>query len=88
MDAIPQFIGRNIALEKGIYLPAGDGKVSFALRSEMGEVMAKVLLNNESENKIYNFTGDKTCSFCDIAAALTELSGKEVKYTNVETSVF
>lgn len=88
MDAIPQFIGGNIALEKGIFLPADDGKVSFALRSEMGEAMAKVLLNNESRNKIYNFTGDKTYSFYDIATALTELSGKEVKYTNVETSAF
>lgn len=88
MDAIPQFIGGNVALEKGIFLPTGHGKVSFALRSEMGEAMAKVLLNNENENKIYNFTGDKTYSFYDIASALTELSGKEVKYTPVETSTF
>ena len=88
MDAIPQFIGGNIALEKGIFLPAGDGKVSFALRSEMGEAMANVLLNEAYENKVYNFTGDKTYSFDDIANALTELSGKEVKYTNVETIVF
>ena len=88
MDAIPQFIGGNLALEKGIFLPAGDGKVSFALRSEMGEAMAKVLLNGELENKIYNFTGDKTYTFYDIATTLTELSGKEVKYTNVETTAF
>lgn len=88
MDAIPQFIGGKIALEKGIFLPAGDGKVSFALRSEMGEAMANVLLNQESENKIYNFTGNTTYSFYDIANLLSQLSGKEVKYTNVETAVF
>jgi NAD(P)H dehydrogenase (quinone) len=88
MDAIPQFIGGNIALEKGIFLPAGEGKVSFALRSEMGEAMANVLLKAETENKVYNFTGYKTYSFYDIATALTELSGKEVKYTNVETAAF
>jgi NAD(P)H dehydrogenase (quinone) len=88
MDAIPQFIGGKIALEKGIFLPAGDGKVSFALRSEMGEALANVLLNEESENKIYNFTGDKTYSFYDIANLLSQLSAKEVKYTNVETAVF
>ncbi|GGD79850.1 NAD(P)-dependent oxidoreductase [Emticicia aquatilis] len=88
MDAIPQFIGGKVALERGIFLPAGDGKVSFALRSEMGEAMAKVLLKNERGNKIYNFTGDKTYSFYDIATALTELSGKEVNYTNVETAAF
>jgi NAD(P)H dehydrogenase (quinone) len=88
MDAIPQFIGGNIALERGIFLPAGDGKVSFALRSEMGEAMANVLMNEKTENKIYNFTGDKTYSFYDIATVLSELSGKEVKYTNVETEKF
>lgn len=88
MDTIPQFIGGNIALEKGIFLPAGDGKVSFALRSEMGEAMANVLINDEFNNCIYNFTGDKEYSFYDIAKALSELSGKEVKYTNVETAVF
>ncbi len=88
MDAIPQFIGGNIALEKGIFLPAGDGKVSFALRSEMGEAMANVLLKAESENKIYNFTGNKAYSFYDIATELSELSGKEVKYTHVNADVF
>jgi NAD(P)H dehydrogenase (quinone) len=88
MDAIPQFIGGNIALERGIYLPAGDGKVSFALRSEMGEAMANVLLNDEFNNCVYNFTGDKVYSFYDIATSLSELSGKEIKYNNVETIVF
>jgi NAD(P)H dehydrogenase (quinone) len=88
MDTIPQFIGGNAALERGIFLPAGDGKVAFALRSEMGEAMANVLLNEASENEIFNFTGDSVYSFYDIAAALTELSGKEVKYTNVDEVAF
>ena len=88
MDTIPQFIGGNIALERGIFQPAGDGKVAFALRSEMGEAMAKVLLNGDSKNKIYNFTGDKTYSFHDIAAALSELSGKGVKYTAIDDNTY
>jgi NAD(P)H dehydrogenase (quinone) len=88
MDAIPQFIGGNAALERGIFLPAGDGKVAFALRSEMGEAMATVLLSGDCNNKLYNFTGDKVYSFYDIAEALTELSGKEVKYSAVEESTF
>jgi NAD(P)H dehydrogenase (quinone) len=88
MDTIPQFIGGKAALEAGIFLPAGDGKVAYALRSEMGEAMANVLLNEECDNRIYNFTGDKLYSFYDIATALTELSGKVVKYNNVEVDVF
>jgi NAD(P)H dehydrogenase (quinone) len=88
MDAIPQFIGGNAALERGIFLPASDGKVSFALRSEMGEAMANVLLSEDCNNKVYNFTGDKTYTFSDIAAALSELSGKDVKYTDVDETTF
>jgi NAD(P)H dehydrogenase (quinone) len=88
MDAIPQFIGGNIALERGIFLPAGNGKVAFALRSEMGEAMANVLLKNDVRNKIYNFTGDNVYSFNDIATTLTELTGKEVKYTDVDATAF
>jgi NAD(P)H dehydrogenase (quinone) len=88
MDAIPQFIGGNAALDRGIFLPAGDGKVAFALRSEMGEAMANVLLREDCSNTVYNFTGDKTYSFYDVASALSELTGKEIKYTNIDEATF
>ena len=87
MDTIPQFVGGEKVFETGINLPAGEGKVAYALRSEMGEAMANVLLANDS-NKIYKFTGNKQYSFNDVATALTELSGKEVKYNPAERSVF
>jgi NAD(P)H dehydrogenase (quinone) len=88
MDVIPQFIGGKMALEKGIFQPAGDGKIAYALRSEMGEAMANVLLNEGFENKIYNFTGDKLYSFYDVATALSELSGNDVKYTEIDEATF
>lgn len=88
MDAIPQFIGGNAALEKGIFLPAGNGEVAFALRSEMGEAIANVLLHLAPGNQIYNFTGSKTWTFQDVASVLTELSGREVRYTDVTEDTF
>lgn len=87
MDVIPLFVGKQV-FETGISQPAGDGKVAFALRKEMGETMANVLLNEPCENKIYKFTGNEAYSFYDVASALTELSEKEVKYTPVEASDF
>jgi NAD(P)H dehydrogenase (quinone) len=87
MDTIPQFVGGEKVFETGINLPAGEGKVSYALRSEMGEAIANVLLEDD-ENKIYQFTGNEQYSFDDVAAALTELSGKTVNYTPVEKSKF
>ena len=88
MDVIPQFIGGNVALQSGIYLPAGNGAVAYALRSEMGEAMANVLLATDSENKIYNFTGNRSYTFYDVAIALSELSGNTVNYSNVEENRF
>jgi len=88
MDVIPQFIGGARALEKGIFLPAGNGKVSFALRSEMGEAMANVLLKDKFENRIYHFTGNNAYTFYDIAQVLSRISGNEVKYTNITVPDF
>jgi NAD(P)H dehydrogenase (quinone) len=87
MDAIPQFVGPKV-FETGIHLPSGQGRVAFALRTEMGEAIANALLEGNCDNRIYQLTGSQSYSFDDIAATLTTLSGKEVKYTAAEKSTF
>ena len=87
MDAIPQFAGEKV-FERGIYLPAGNGLVPFALRREMGEAMANALASEEPGRQVYHLTGSELYSFGDVAATLTELSGKEVRYTPAEQSAF
>ena len=87
MDVLPLFVSKKV-FETGIYQPAGDGKVAFALRKEMGEAMANVLSNEDCENKIYKFTNNEAYSFYDIARALTALSVKEIKYHPVDISTF
>jgi NAD(P)H dehydrogenase (quinone) len=84
MDTLPQFVGGGKVFESGIYVPAGEGKVPFALRSEMGEGIANVLAMGDCQNRTYEFTGSETYTFQDIAATLTELSGKDVTYTSPE----
>ena len=87
MDAIPQFVGEKV-FETGINVPAGEGKVSFALRDELAETIANVLLAGDCTNRTYTFTGNHAYSFGDVAAALTSLSGKEVTYTSLEKTEF
>ena len=87
MDVLPLFVGKKV-FETGIFQPAGDGKVAFALRKEMGEAMANVLSNEDCKNKTYKFTNNEAYSFYDIAKALTTLSGKKVKYHPVDISTF
>ena len=88
MDVIPQFVGGEKVFETGINLPAGDGKVAYALRSEMGEAIANVLAEDGCDSRIYQLTGNEASTFSDVAAALTELSGKDVKYAPAEKSAF
>jgi NAD(P)H dehydrogenase (quinone) len=88
MDAIAQFVGPNV-LETGVIsLPTGQGRVAFALRSEMGEALANWLLEGQCDNRIHKLTADCSWSFADIAATLSTLSGKEIKYNAIEDSVF
>ncbi len=87
MDSVPLFVGKQV-FDTGIFQPAGDGKVAYALRREQGEAMGNVLATEACDNKTYQFTGNEAYSFYDVASALTELSGKDVKYTAVEVSAF
>ncbi|UPL51047.1 SDR family oxidoreductase [Hymenobacter sublimis] len=87
MDTLPQFVGPQV-FEKGIQLPAGQGRVAFALRRDQGEAIANVLADDSCQNRILTFTGAATYSFADVAQALTELSGRPVEYTPVEEPEF
>lgn len=87
MDTIPLFVGERV-FDTGIYLPTGHGRVPFALRSEMGEAMAHALLESGCSNRICKLTGSESYSFDDVAATLSDLSGKKVDYTPAEKSAF
>lgn len=87
MDILPFYVGEKV-LETGIYLPAGHGKVPFALRREMGEAAANVLLQEDSENKTYEIAGNSLYSFQDVADIITEFSEKKVSYVQAEATEF
>lgn len=81
MDYLPYFIGN--ALEIGmIYLPAGDGKISLALRSEMAEATATVLASEGHENKTYHFVGTEAYGYEDIARYISETTNKTISYVS------
>ena len=86
-DAMPLFAGEK-AVDNGIFLPAGNGKVPFVLRRDLAEATATVLLDSGHENKTYNLTGSDLFSFGEIAKILTDLSGKTVSYTDADEKIF
>jgi len=82
-EVIPFYVGDKV-FETGIYLPTGEGKVPFALRREMGEVAANVLLQNSHMDKTYHITGSELYSFQNIAGQLSLLSGKTLEYKDAD----
>ncbi|MCA0229359.1 MAG: SDR family oxidoreductase [Bacteroidetes bacterium] len=86
-EVIPQFVGAGV-LETGVFFPAGEGKVAFASRQELGEITATILTTEGHENQTYPLTGSEAYSFAEIAAELSTLSGKNVPYINPEPAAF
>ena len=61
--------------------PAGNGKVSAVVRSDVSEVAAKILENSGKwENQTLNMTGPEELSMTEIVKAVSKYFGKEIKY--------
>lgn len=80
MDFLPGFIGEKV-LETGVvYVPAGEGRVSAALRSDMAEAAAEVLVSDGHAGKAYDITNTEALSYQEIAEIISETSGRTVRY--------
>ena len=87
-DMLPIFIGEKV-LETGvIFQPAGEGKTPFALRTDMAEAAANILTGKGHENKVYEITGSQALSYREIAAMISEISGKQIKYISPAQEIF
>ncbi|CAM4093968.1 NAD(P)H dehydrogenase (quinone) [Pedobacter westerhofensis] len=86
-DLVPMFAGEKV-LETGLFFPAGEGKIPFAVRAEMAEAAAVVLSNEGHENKEYAITADTAYSFDEIAAMIAEISGKDVQYLRPDKEAY
>ena len=61
--------------------PAGNGKVSAVVRSDVSEVAAKILENPEKwENQTLNMTGPEELTMEEITKLVSKYLGKEIKY--------
>jgi uncharacterized protein YbjT (DUF2867 family) len=74
---------RTVASEGRIYQPFKDGRLGMIDTRDIGEVAAKVLIEESHQGKTYTLTGPAAISFYDVAEVLSEVLGKEVSYINV-----
>ena len=82
------FMGDKVIETGTIFLPAGDGKASYASRNDLAAAGVVVLTTEGHENKVYEFGGTVSHSFHDIAGILSELSGKTINYLSPSADVY
>lgn len=88
IDILPMFMGEKVIETGSIFLPAGEGKSSYASRNDLAEAGANLLTTNGHENKVYELGGPVAYSFQEIATMLNELSGKAIQYISPAPEVF
>lgn len=81
-ESLPGYIGAN-AVESGVRVPAGTGKVGAATYDDLAEAHAVLLTEPGHENRSYALHGTPAVSFADIAGILSGLRGTEVPYSTV-----
>lgn len=86
-EALPQILLASLKEDK-IMIPAGDGKVPFALRQELGEGIANLLTQEGHENKIYHLTGSSAYSISDVVATLNDVKEANYTYQSVDSQIY
>jgi NAD(P)H dehydrogenase (quinone) len=72
------------AAQSGVFMAAvGDGHVAPAGRRDFAEALAVVVTGTGHDNRTYSLTGDTDYTYADLAAAMSEVTGKPVTYQPV-----
>lgn len=66
-----------------IYLPLGEGKVSWVDVRDIAAVAAHVLTHSGHAGKAYTITGPDALSVTEVSKILSEATGKTISYTDV-----
>jgi uncharacterized protein YbjT (DUF2867 family) len=76
-DFLPGFADRNGVIRG----PAGDGAVSAVARDDIADVAVRVLSEpGAHDGRVYDVTGPAALTLDEVAATLSEVSGRPVRY--------
>ena len=89
MQNFVNYYGYNIKAQNAIYLPAGEGKVSFVDARDIAALAAKLLLSEDNritqyENKAHVVTGPEALSYGQVTEIISKEIGKKVSYIDTE----
>jgi NAD(P)H dehydrogenase (quinone) len=76
LDFLPRMVGPDGVIAG----PAGDGRVAAVTRADVADVAAAILAGDGHDGRTYDVTGREALSMAELAAQLSELTGKPVSY--------
>ncbi|MDQ1666598.1 MAG: hypothetical protein QOH75_2629 [Actinomycetota bacterium] len=76
LDFLPLMVGADGVIRG----PGGDGRVGAVARDDVADVAATVLTTEGHEGATYDVTGGESLSFSEVAAVLSEASGRTIRY--------
>ncbi|MGK5558615.1 NmrA family transcriptional regulator [Actinomadura kijaniata] len=69
-------------------LPAGEGREAFVDAGDIADVAAAALTGDGHAGRVYELTGPEALSFRAVASLISEVSGREVRYTPLDRAAF
>jgi NAD(P)H dehydrogenase (quinone) len=78
LDLLPEFVGKDGVLRG----PAGDGRVAAVSRDDVADVAEAVLTGDDNDGQTFDLTGPETFSLAELAAELSRVTGREIRYEN------
>ncbi|MGN9843270.1 SDR family oxidoreductase [Nonomuraea sp. H19] len=66
-----------------VYGAAGDGRIAAASRADYAAGAAAVLAGEGHDGKVYELGGDTAWTLAELAAEISEVTGKEIGYQNL-----
>jgi NAD(P)H dehydrogenase (quinone) len=76
LDFLPRMVGPDGVIAG----PAGDGRVAAVTRSDVADVAAAIVAGAGHDGRSYDVTGREALSMGELAAQLSELTGKPISY--------
>lgn len=83
LASVPAALAHNVFIGS-----AGEGKVAAAPRKDYAEAAARVLTLDNQAGKVYELAGDTAWTLTELAAEVSQQSGKTVHYQNLSEADF
>lgn len=84
MQNVVTYLGETIRNEGAIYDSVGDARVSHVDVRDVARVAARVLTEPSHEGRIYELSGPEALSHHDLAATLTRVLGRPIRYVAID----